>query len=138
MLYINVIRDRSGKAISATVLDGHSRDAETRNNWRTFEAAQEVAALLGPGFIATDAGSHVSPRYDVQQLPKIGDVVSYGFNGDYYPCGTVTKISAGPNFRRIQTSDGKVFYRVKQTGCWKNAGTWSLVSGYHNERNPSF
>lgn len=109
---------------------------ENRNDWKTFDAAKEVAAALGEGFIATDAGSHVSPRYDVTELPKVGDKVSYAFNGDSYPCGTVTAIS--PSLKVITTSEGKKFYRVRETGSWRNAGTWSLVSGHCYKQNPSF
>lgn len=114
----------------------YSVDAENRNDWRTFEAAKEVAALLGDGYIATDAGSHVSPRYDVIKLPKVGDNVSYAFNGDWYPCGVITAISK--SLKVISTSEGKKFYRVRETGCWKNAATWSLISGHHYKQNPSF
>ena len=135
MLYINVTRE-NGKAVSAQVLDDYNVDAETRNDWRTFEAAKEVAAVLGSGYIATDAGSHVSPRYDVCQLPKIGDKVSYAFNGDSYPCGIITAISK--SLKVISTSEGKKFYRVRESGCRKNAGTWSLVNGHHYKQNPSF
>lgn len=122
---------------------------ECRGDWKTFEDAQRIAALLNAThcrivgrtevkFIATDAGSNVSPRYDVQELPRVGDFVSKGFNGDYYPVGTIKSISAGPAFRKITTEDGSTFWRVKQTGCWREGGTWSMVKGRHDERNPSF
>ena len=60
-----------------------------------------------------------------------------GFNGDYYPCGTIVKIS--PTLKKITTSDGKEFYRVKQTGSWRLKGTsFYMVKGTHDKRNPSF
>lgn len=112
---------------------------ENRNDWKTFEAAKHVAAHL-KGHIATDAGSHVSPRYDVIKLPQVGDKVSYGFNGDCYPCGTIKSISK--SLRLITTEDeGKgrrTFYRVRETGMWRNDGTWCLIPGHVSKLNPSF
>lgn len=142
MLYIEVVRS-FGKVVSAKVVadDDDRRLAENRNDWRSYKAAQEVAAALGDGFIATDSGPYVSPRYDVIELPKVGDKVSYHFNGDHYPCGTITKISKGPLFRRIETDDANgphVFWRRKLTGGWIKDGTWFLEQGHHNELNPSF
>lgn len=121
---------------------------ENRNNWKTFDAAKEVAAALGAGWIATDAGPYVSPRYDVIDLPKVGDAVSYTFNGDSYPCGTIKSISPGPGFRRIVagpdfTGKDRVFWRrchdgEPTGGAWINEKTWSLISGHHERRNPEF
>lgn len=108
---------------------------ENRNDWKTFEAAQSVAAHLD-GHIATDAGPNVSPRYDVIKLPKVGDKVSKAFNGDHYPCGVIVNISK--TLKAITTDGGDVFYRVRQTGSWRNQGTWFLEAGHHSELNPSF
>lgn len=139
MLYVHVIRE-AGKVTRAKVAnerdESERRAAETRNDWRTFEAAQEVAAALGPNYIATDAGQHVSPRYDVIELPKVGDKVSYAFNGDYYPCGEIASISK--SLKLITTTEGRKFYRQRQTGCWKYNGTWSLVQGHISKQNPEF
>ncbi len=119
--------------------------ALNRNDFKTFERAQQIAdqanaVVKGAGYttlyLATDAGSGTSPRYDVIEAFKLGEPVSYGFNGDCYPCGHITKISS--SHRRIETSEGRVFFRRKQTGNWKNSGTWFLVSGHHSEQNPSF
>lgn len=109
---------------------------ENRNDWHTFEAAKEVAAALGPKYVATDAGGGVSPRYDVQELPQIGDKVSYAFNGDYYPCGVIASISK--SLKVITTDEGHKFYRKRETGCWKYDGTWSLVQGHISRLNPEF
>ena len=140
MLYFIVTRYTDGKIIRAEVADEAARkgvgSVETRNDWKTFEAAKEVAAALGPKFIATDAGSHVSPRYDVQELPQVGDKVSYAFNGDYYPCGVIVSISK--SLKVIVTSEGQKFYRKRETGSWKYNGTWSLVSGHISRLNPEF
>lgn len=150
MLYFVVYREE-GKITAARVADEQDRamhlilPIETRNDWKNLEAAQHVANALNliegeQLYIATDAGPHVSPRYDVLKLPKIGDKVSYAFNGDSYPCGEILSIS--PSLKRITAGerDGvtKVFYRVRQTGCWRNAGTWSLVPGHVYKQNPSF
>lgn len=148
MLSIQVERDTTGKAIKATALPAFDQHAENRNHWRTFEAAQEVAALLGDGYIATDSGPHVSPRFDVIDLPKVGAEVSYTFNGDYYPCGTVKSISAGPDFRRIVagpdfSGKDRVFWRRCRDGkpiggAWVNDKTWSLIPGHISKLNPEF
>ncbi len=144
MLYVNTVRS-FGKLIAARVIENDDEklwpDTESRWDWKSLTTAQEVADKLNEKagelrYIATDAGVHVSPRYDVIELPKVGDKVSYAFNGDYYPCGVVTKISK--TLRKISTSEGRDFYRVRQTGCWKNNGTWSLVPGHISRLNPEF
>jgi hypothetical protein len=113
---------------------------EDRWDWKTMDRVRELAAKLtaitGKTYLPADAGSAVSPRYDVFQPPAIGDDVSYGFNGDYYPCGKIVRITKG---WRITTSEGKVFNRRKESAGWRMVGgTWSLVQGTHYEQNPSF
>jgi len=136
MLYFNVKRDTTGRVQFAEVTEGHGPGTETRNDWKTLFEATEVADALGNDFIAVDEGCHVSPRFDVIKLPQVGDDVSYGFNGDYYPCGQIVSISE--SLKLIKTSDGSKFYRVKETGSWRMNGTWTLVKGHVNKRNPSF
>lgn len=135
MLSVNVVRE-NGKVIKAVTLEDFSPNAENRNDCKTFDEAKEVAAALGSDYIATDAGEWTSPRYDVQKLPQIGGKVSYAFNGDYYPCGVITAISK--SLKIISTSEGRKFYRVRETGSWRNAGTWSLVQGHISKLNPEF
>jgi hypothetical protein len=77
-----------------------------------------------------------SPRYDVIQLPKVGDDCSYAFNGDYYPCGQVKSISK--SLKIIVTTEGQKFYRRGETGTWKYNKTWSLVKGHISKLNPEF
>lgn len=154
MLTVNVVR-RNGKVVEASVVTEDRNTPvrawpvswENRNDWRTYEQAAEVAAALGPKYQATDAGPCVSPRYDVIDLPQVGQEVSYTFNGDYYPCGKITKISAGPALRRIEATDDNgrkcVFHRRcrdgKPTGgAWVMNGTWSMVQGHHDRRDPEF
>jgi len=124
------------------VLEKYEDNAISRHDfkcWKDAERVAEQANLLndGHGYIATDAGPHVSPRYDVIRMPQVGDEVSMGFNGDYYPCGTIVRVSGGEH-RIVTTSDGKKFYRRKRSGAWRYNQTWYLVAGHINERNPHF
>lgn len=120
-----------------------------RGDFKSFAFAELVASsanALGDGetYIATDAGAHCHPRYDVVRVPKVGDPVSYAFNGDSTPCGTVYSVSGGPLYRVINTvtKDGAgsqfkmTFTRKKLTGSWVRNATWSLIAGHHYERNP--
>lgn len=140
MIYATVSRNADGKIVSAEVIDGETFSGsliESRWNWATFDAAKEVAAALGSDYIATDAGPNVSPRYDIIKLPKVGDKVSYAFNGDSYPCGVITAISA--SLKVISVSEpGVRFYRVKETGSWRFNRTWFLTSGHCYKQNPEF
>ena len=103
--------------------------------------AMEMTTRSGRLFIAEDRGDHTRPRYAVVQAPRVGDKASYGFNGDSYECGYITKIS-GQNMRRIETTEEgrptRVFWRRKLSSSWKYDQTWSLMVGHHNERNPEF
>lgn len=111
-----------------------------RHDLTSYGQAADVAAYLtettGRLHIATDAGEWVYPRYDVIEPPKVGDEVSYAFNGDYYPCGEIVSISE--SLKVIKTSSGKRFYRRKLTGAWLNNGTWSLIPGHVSRLNPEF
>lgn len=111
-----------------------------RNDLPTFEAAQRLALLLGEGYIATDAGEWVSPRYDVIETPTLYSDVSYAFNGDYYPCGVITHINDSK--RRIVATDSngveRVFWRQRLSGCWKYQKTWSMIAGHVSKQNPEF
>ena len=109
-------------------------------DWKTMQDAEDVVMLLNlhndEQYLAVDKGPSVSPRYDVVHMPQVGDAVSYGFNGDYYPCGKIASISK--TLKKITTTEGKEFYRRRQTGSWVMNGTWSLVHGTIDERNPHF
>lgn len=148
MLYVNVVRGSDGRPYLANEVREDvlaykrkfygrlPKEYETRNDWRTFDDAKEIAALLGPNYIAIDNGTHVSPRYDVIKLPQVGDKVSYAFNGDYYPCGEIASISK--SLRLIATTEGQKFYRRGETGVWKYNQTWALVAGHVSKLNPEF
>lgn len=156
MLYFKI---ENGKAVSAMPeneaysLSGKiGTDVTCRADWtrdsdggkaRSERIAAELNEACGEvRYIAIDDGVHVYPRYDVIELPQIGDKVSREFNGDSYPCGVITSISKGPDFRRITTTlptGGKlVFHRRGKSATWLNAGTWSLIPGHIEKRNPSF
>lgn len=111
---------------------------ESRWDWEDITVAEDIAKQAtefhGVLYIATDAGEWVLPRYDVQRAPSVGDEVSYSFNGDTYPDGTIAAIS--PTLKTITTSSGRRYYRKRNTGSWLYSGTWSLVSGHRQERNP--
>ncbi len=115
-----------------------------RGNLKTLEEAEAVAKGLNANiedrfFIATDSGAGCSHRFDVIEPPKLGDSCSKGFNGDYYPVGEVIRIS--PTYTRVTTRDAKgdvhIFTRRRLTGVWSD-GTFALVRGVRDERNPSF
>lgn len=121
-------------------LDGTTRAGWlNRNDIGTFEKAQRVAAaatkFMGKLYIATDAGDHVAPRYDVKEAPVVGDKVSYSFNGDTYPDGEIVKIST--SLRVVTTSNGNRYYRHRLSGSWMRRA-WSLIPGHHYEQNPHF
>lgn len=117
----------------------------SRHELKSLDDAEKLAReanlfgmLFTPAktYLATDAGGHTSPRFDVIEAPRIGDRVSAYFNGDSYPEGTITKIS--DSYRRIETSTGKVFWRRRNSGSWISGRTWSMSRGWTDKRNPSF
>lgn len=112
----------------------------TRNDMKNMDEAELIAEraceLTGEKYVAVDQGAHHYPRYDVVRAPHVGDEVSYAFNGDYYPAGKVAKIS--DSLRVVTLEGGRKFYRRRQTGSWINNGTWSLIQGHVDRRNPHF
>lgn len=138
-----VRREEQDQSVVKDALHGISPDGRTRI--RSLEEAEEVVAFLKDAghrvpYWAVDRGSHVSPRYAVMRAFQIGEPVSYAFNGDYYPCGRIVSITGTDNriiTVRDHTGKERKFWRRKKTESWKADGMWSLVSGWHNERNPS-
>ena len=80
---------------------------------------------------------------------QVGDDVSYGFNGDWYPVGKVTRITE----RFLFTDSGMKFTKYVQnlwspvsedeyadvpTEIFRATGSrsWVLVKGIHREKNP--
>jgi hypothetical protein len=143
MLYFKV---EANGHISEVSEDGHSKFSS--DGWvygtecKSYEDAERLARLasedLGQLFLAVDRGSHVWPRYDVTRAPKVGDPISYGFNGDYYPDGHIIKVG-GTECSRVYSDTGSVYNRRRKSGAWiKRGGTWCMVQGHIDERNPSF
>ena len=110
-------------------------DNQVFNNFDEADAkAKEVTESTGEEHIAATYGMN---DYTIFRMPQIGDEVSYAFNGDYRPCGTIVKITPT---KRITTSTGMTFSRISDTK-WKQGGkkgTWSMVRGHIDERNPHF
>lgn len=93
--------------------------------------------------LPVDRGPGVAPRFGTVEAPRVGDFVSKGFNGDYYPVGTIRRVSdpVGGCYRvEVERDDGSgvaVFYRRKQTSTWvMQGGTWMMVMGHYDRRNP--
>ncbi len=116
----------------------------SRHDFETFEQAESAAELANDRagdeviYIATDGGRGLWPRFDVQTIPQVGDFVSRGFNGDYYPVGTIVSVGAGKRMV-VTTDNGSKFNRFRKTGTWKEInGGFSMVRGNIDKRNPSF
>ena len=141
MLYFDT-KTIDGKTVVTNISDKSFPGAVSRCDFKTAEQAQAIAQAAtdfsGDLYIASDRGANWSPRHEVVKAPKIGDAVSYYSNGDSYPDGTITHITKG-TLRVIKTSTGSTYYRQGGRASWlKAGGTWSLIEGHHNKRNPSF
>lgn len=142
MNHVHIAADNTAKFISFEEAQKLNWEGvQDRNNWFTFEEAERIAKLLNETdksdrYIAVDSGEHVRPRYDVIEVPQIGDPVSRAFNGDYREAGHIAKISK--SLKIITTDTGVRFFRRKQTAKWIESGTWSMVHGHKSELNPSF
>lgn len=134
---VAVLTEAEIKALTSA--DWAMRKIENRNDWRTMEQAEQVAAdltgKLGVRYITTDAGKHVSPRYDVIACPVVGAEISYAFNGDSYPDGKIKSISA--SLKRIESDTGRVYFRRRLSGAWISEGTWSMQYGHVSTYNRS-
>lgn len=141
MYYVKIENNQAVSASHEFPGNGYNpEEYQYRWDWEALEQAEEIADQLTENtdkrFIALDNGPCHSPRFDITTVPVIGEKVSYAFNGDSYPDGEVVSISK--TLKKITTSTGNSYYRVKQTGCWKRNGTWSLVGGHRYEQNPHF
>jgi len=113
---------------------------KNRVDWNSFAQVTRICRLLeattGKKYLPVDEGDHVSPRYSIIEPWKVGDKVSYAFNGDYYPDGEIVKIT---KTYQITTSTGKKYLRRRNTSRWAMVGgTWSLVEGHISKWNPEF
>lgn len=158
IVYLTAGLDENGKMSYAsmskpkllrTCSDGTSRwsldEKEFHNVIFTFEMtnsqAEEVAilasSLTGNKFVAVSRPGDKGPLF--VRVPKIGEHVSQGFNGDYYYVGIVKESSATKVL--VERDDGSVvlFKRsIAETGYFGQSSSFVLVSGIKNERNPSF
>jgi hypothetical protein len=122
-------------------LDASDQDAyQSRHDWTNFSVVERVAgrlsAFTGDRWVPCDKGSGVYPRFDVVQVPKVGDPVSAAFNGDYRPCGFVQKVT---DKLQVTTTTGHKFRRVKATAAWRMCnGSECLVGGHIDRTNPHF
>lgn len=140
----NAANEVTGFATGVTEANEATKDNggryESRWDWKSLEVVEALAAKLtavtGDLYLGQDKGRHTSPRFDIYKAPKIGDEVSMGFNGDYYPCGKIATISK--TMKKITTTNGTVFYRRGTGACWLNAKTFAMIPGVHDERNPHF
>lgn len=102
------------------------------------QLAESASKLMGKVFLPVDQGPCVSPRYEVIEAPAVGDEVSKGFNGDYYPVGKIVKISDSYRVISVDGPRGKMkFYRKGESSGWSCKG-WGLVRGVHDRMNPEF
>lgn len=99
--------------------------------------AAKMTARTGDRWIAYQT-TYAFSRYVAVPAPKVGDPVSYAFNGDSYPDGEIATIS--PTLAKIVTTTGTVYNRQKtRPGAWmRKGGTFSMVKGHVNKRNPHF
>lgn len=140
MLHVKIESDKVVGIRTSWTADMNPKEWVSRWDWNSYEEVEKLAEMVadftGKKYLPLDFGPNVFPRFDVLEAPAIGDEVSQTFNGDYYPVGTIVKIS--DSFRVITTSEGKRFYRDKLSGRWLSRGTWALVPGHIAELNPHF
>lgn len=135
MLYINLTTCSVINAEEAHEqrLEGHN--VESRWDWKTLERVTEVCNMLDQEKYMVVVNNY-SPKYDIIEKPKVGDDVSYAFNGDSRPDGQIKSISK--TMKLITTTTGNKYYRRDQTAIWKLNSTWTLVHGHINKTNMEF
>lgn len=91
-------------------------------DYESFEEVQDIAVkiseITGQQWIAYDDGEWTSHRFGIMEPPKVGDEVSYGFNGDYYPCGTIAKITKAGVSRLAKAKSSTVVIKSVRAGLW--------------------
>lgn len=129
-----------GAANGVTEAHASGNRYESRWDWKSLEQVQGLAKQLsdatGDLYHGQDKGANVRPRFDIYKAPAVGDEVSMTFNGDYYHCGKIVSIST--SMRKIVTANGTTFWRRGHGALWLNLGTFAMIPGVHNERNPHF
>lgn len=113
----------------------HTSDIETEEDVLNFVSMyDEFKGEKDTLMIISSTNIRGVTTFKVHVKPKIGDKVSYAFNGDCTPCGEIEKIS--PTMKKITTTTGHTFYNKKGTASWVMHGTWYMVNGHYEERNP--
>jgi hypothetical protein len=141
MIFVKVENGLPVEVATQLVAQQHSDPTwQSRWDWKDFETVSRlsryITAMTARDYLPIDNGPHHSPRYDIINAPAVGDEVSYGFNGDYYPDGTIVKIT--PTFQ-VTTSTGHTYRRKGLTSGWyQPGGTWGMVAGHIYEQNPHF
>lgn len=109
-------------------------DLESSSLEFATDLAERATKQFGTLFVPTYNSSMT--KFGIVEVPKVGDEVSYAFNGDYYPCGVIERIT---DKLTVITSTGDRFRRVKNTAGWKKeGGTWWLVNGHVDRRSEEF
>lgn len=132
---VNIMRDRNGKICG--VISQSIEGSTARGDWHDYSAeqmdalAEEVSEYMGRPFVAVERDGY--PKNDIVPVPRVGDPISYGFNGDYYPCGRISRVS--PTGKVITSTQGHKFYRRGKTSKWRYNKFWSLVRGHISEWN---
>lgn len=141
-MYIKCDADRNPIDFSEKMPDDMFKKGEWLGpwDWKSFEEVCTVASFVtsktGDVYLPVDRSDSVSPRYDIVKCPKVGDPVSYSFNGDTYPDGHIKRITQNMT---VVTDSGSRYRRYKQTSGWrKEGGTWWLVRGHIYDQNPHF
>lgn len=143
MNYFLVLENKvvSVRSTTPTLEERLKQNWISRNDIGSFMQAERIVEdladlMLCDTYVAVDCGEGTYPRFDVVAAPKVGEAVSYGFNGDYYPDGVIVAVTK--KFK-VTTSTGNTYRRRKLTANWKQPhGPWSLVHGHISEQNPHF
>lgn len=121
--------------VQECIQNGHN--IQSPSDWKKLEDIEYILNMIDQEFyMLVDNGANVLPRFDIIQKPKVGDPVSYAFNGDYREDGEIVKISK--SLKVITTSTGNKYYRKDKTASWKREQTWTLVYGRKNVLNQEF
>ncbi|CAM0067185.1 hypothetical protein VPHK567_0046 [Vibrio phage K567] len=135
MLYINLTTCSvlTSEEAHNDRMQGH--DVQSRWDWSTLAQVTDVCNMLDQEkYMVVE--TNALPKYDIIEKPRVGDDVSYSFNGDSRPDGQIKSISK--TMKMITTTTGNKYYRRGQSATWKRSGTWTLVGGHHNKTNMEF
>lgn len=109
---------------------------EIKNYQHAERHAAELTRATCRLHLPCDLGGYTSPQFRVIEAFRVGEPVSFSFNGDCYPSGHIKSISESQ--RVITLEDGSKFYRRRHSDVWLKGGCWALVRGHHKAYNPHF